>query len=136
MSLQPYVLIVDDEEICLTITSEMVKKLGMPTMTARDGVEAVEVFEQHGHTIGCVLIDLQMPRMNGIDACRQIRNMDANVPLIIASGYLNAANQALLEPLKPSAYLKKPVTFKDLSDLFGLLIPADDYQDSLPRNSG
>ena len=44
------VLIVDDEEIFLTITSEMVKKFGLPAMLARDGFEAVEIFKRHGIT--------------------------------------------------------------------------------------
>lgn len=128
MTTQPVVLIVDDEEICLMITSEMVKKIGLPTMTASDGLEAVEIFEQHGHRIGCVLMDLQMPRMNGIDACRRIREMDENMPLIIASGYINGTIVELLKPLKPAGYLNKPVNFKELYAFLRQITVADDSQ--------
>lgn len=126
MSQQPVVLIVDDEEICLTIASEMVKKLGLPVMQARDGLEAVELFEQFGHRIGCVLMDLQMPRMNGIDAFRRIRELNGQLPVIITSGYLNGANLELLKPLNPAGYLNKPVSFKILAELLKLLTAADD----------
>lgn len=107
-------MIVDDEEICLTINSEMVKKLGLPVMLARDGVEAVEIFEQHGNEICCVLLDLQMPRMNGIDAFRRIRGLDEKMPVIITSGYLTATNLELLEPLNPTGFLNKPLSFEAL----------------------
>lgn len=126
MTQQPVVLIVDDEEICLTIASEMVKKIGLPVLMARDGIEAVELFEQHGHQIGCVLMDLQMPRMNGIDACRRIREMDEKMPLVITSGYLNGTYVELLNPLNPAGYLNKPVSFKDLAELLKLLTAAGD----------
>ena len=108
------VLIVDDEEICLTINSEMVKKIGLPVMVARDGVEAVEIFEQHVNRICCVLLDLQMPRMNGIDAFRQIRRLDEKMHVIITSGYLTATNLELLKQLNPTGYLNKPVSFEAL----------------------
>lgn len=108
------VLIVDDEEICLTITSEMIKKIGLPAMLARDGLEAVEIFKRHGTGILCVLLDLQMPRMNGIDAFRHIRKQDEKMPVIITSGYLTETNLRLLQPLNPAGYLNKPVSFEDL----------------------
>lgn len=113
MSEKP-VLIVDDEEIFLTITAEMVKKIGMPVMTARDGLEAVEIFEQYGSEISCVLLDLQMPNMNGIEVFRHIRQLDVMVPVIITSGYLTATHRGLLESLNPAGYLKKPVSFDEL----------------------
>ncbi len=108
------VLIVDDEEICLTIMSEMVKRAGLPVILARDGLEAVEVFERHGAEICCILLDLQMPRMNGIDAFRHIRKCGENVPVIITSGFLTEKNMELIEPLNPAGYLNKPVSYKDL----------------------
>lgn len=114
--LERLVLIVDDEEICLTIMSEMVKKVGLPVVLARDGLEAVQTFERHGAEICCILMDLQMPRMNGIDAFRHIRECNEKMPVIITSGYLTPQNLELLEPLNPAGYLNKPVSYQDLLD--------------------
>ena len=112
--LQKPVLIVDDEEICLTINSEMVKKFGLLVLMARDGLEAVEIFERHVSEICCVLLDLQMPRMNGIDVFRRIRQLDEKMPVVISSGYLTDTYIELLKPLNPAGYLNKPVSYEDL----------------------
>ncbi len=126
MSEQAVVLIVDDEEICLAITSEMVKKVGLPVLTARDGIEALSLYQQHGHEIGCVLMDIQMPRMDGIETFRHLKKLCEDVQVVITSGYLNSANQELLEPLNPAGYLKKPISFKNLSAmLMKCLSPAE-----------
>lgn len=111
---QKPVLVVDDEEICLTITSEMVKKFGLPVMMARNGLEAVEIFERYATEISCVLLDLQMPHMNGIDAFRHIRKLDTLMQVIITSGYLTDTNLKLLQSLKPAGYLNKPLSFEAL----------------------
>lgn len=124
MPSRPLVLIVDDEEIYLTIVTAMVKKLGLPTISARDGLEAVQIFAQYRQMIGCVLMDLQMPHMDGVDACRRIREMDGNIPVIFASGYLESDKRELLKPLNPTGYLKKPVGFHELSQFLTRLLPA------------
>lgn len=117
MSQQRTVLIVDDEEICLSITSKMVEKIGLPVITARDGIEALEIYQHHVQEIGCVLMDIQMPRMNGIEAFGRMKSICGDVQVVIASGFLNDTNQRLLDPLKPVGYLKKPISFQDLSDI-------------------
>ena len=117
MPSQPLVLIVDDEVICQTIVAAMVRKIGLTPLTASDGREAVDIFVQHRQEICCILMDLQMPRMDGKEACQLIREIDADMPVVFASGYLDTCNRALLEPLQPTGYLRKPVGFGELSEL-------------------
>lgn len=124
MSQQRTVLIVDDEEICLSITSSMVQKMGLPVITARDGIEALEIYKHQGHEIGCVLMDIQMPRMNGIEAFGRLRGICGDVQVVIASGFLNDTNQRLLDPLKPMGYLKKPISYNDLADMIAKCLQA------------
>lgn len=134
----PLVLIVDDEKICRTIVSSMVEKIGLPTMTAGDGLEAVDIFTQHRQEICCILMDLQMPSMNGVDACRRIREMDADMPVVFASGYLDADNRKLLDPLNPMGYLKKPIGYSELSELLSRIltvIPRPDGGAETPDNA-
>lgn len=124
----PLVLIADDEEIYQLIVSAMVKRIGLPIITARDGLEAVELFAQHRQRIGCVLMDVQMPHMDGADACRRIREMDETMPVIFTSGYLDAKTRELLAPLHPLGLLKKPVGYSELSVLLAGIIAATPHQ--------
>jgi len=113
----PTILIADDDAIFLGITASMVKALGYPVLTAPDGAEALELFEQNADNIGCVLLDLHMPKMNGISAFHRIRKLHEHVLVIIVSGCLDDARREQLAPLRPTSYLRKPVTFDVLSEV-------------------
>ncbi len=79
-------LIVDDFEQILHFFEEALKKTGVKLLYAYDGVEAFEIYEQHDKEIDLVLIDLQMPRMNGLDLAKAIRQHDKKIPLIAQTG--------------------------------------------------
>ena len=103
------VLIVDDDTIYQTVTSAMVNKMGYPVLNAYDGAEALTVFSEHEQNIGCILLDIHMPHMNGVEFLRNLRNQRKNVEVIIVTGYLNEAKREQLAPLSPRECLKKPV---------------------------
>lgn len=103
------VLIVDDDTIYQTVTGAMVKKMGYPVLNAFNGAEALAVFNEHEASIGCILLDIHMPHMNGIEFLRHLRSQQKNVEVIIVTGYLNEAKREQLAPLSPREYLKKPV---------------------------
>ena len=71
----PKLLIVEDNEVNSRLATLLLEKLGFTSELARDGVEALERF-QHGHYDG-VLMDCHMPRMDGYEATRQIRLLEA-----------------------------------------------------------
>ncbi len=81
------VLLVDDEESVRKIGRRMLERLGMTVITASNGKEAVEVFRRQTDKIDCVILDLTMPQMNGIEARQEIYRIRADVPVIISSGY-------------------------------------------------
>ncbi len=124
MSQLPMVLVVDDDEIFRSIMAKMVEGFGLPVVTAGDGAEAVTIYQLHNQEIGCVVMDIQMPVMNGIEAFQEMKNIREDVQVIIASGYLNNTNQDLIEPLNPAGYLKKPFDFNDLSEILEKCLPS------------
>lgn len=105
------VLIVDDDTIYQTVTETMVKKMGYPVLTANDGEQALTVFDEHEQSIGCILLDIHMPQMDGIEVLRHLRSQQKNVEVIIVSGYLDETKRKQLDPLTPREYLQKPVSF-------------------------
>jgi len=58
-----------------------------------------------------------MPKMNGISAFHRIRKLHEHVLVIIVSGGLDDARREQLAPLRPTSYLRKPVTFDVLSEV-------------------
>ncbi|MDF4957050.1 response regulator, partial [Vibrio parahaemolyticus] len=80
----PTVLIVDDKEVQRTLVQMYLKRLGVNSLQANNGASAVELF--HSHKIDLVLMDVQMPVMNGFDASQRIKQITSSVPIIALSG--------------------------------------------------
>ncbi len=102
------VLLVEDEEILRNMAATMLMRLGYTVLAAKDGVEAVEMFQKHLDEIRCVVSDLTMPRMNGWQTLAALRNLSPDIPVILSSGYNEA--QVLLgdHPERPQVFLHKP----------------------------
>ncbi len=118
------VLVVDDDAALRKLAATMLTSLGFTVLTAQDGVEAVEVFQQHQSEIRCVLTDLTMPRRNGWETIAALRTLCADLPVIMASGYAVTGMMEGAHPERPQAYLGKPYTLKELRTALGCILPA------------
>ena len=107
-------LVVDDEPCLLKAVTLVLKRSGFTVFSAQDGVEAVEVFQQHRDEIGCVLCDLTMPRMNGWETLTALRKLSPGFPVLLSSGYSEAQVMAGDHPELPQAFLSKPYQFETL----------------------
>jgi len=81
------VLIADDEETVCAVGKLMLDRMGFSVLTAPDGHEALKVFREHANEIVCVLLDLTMPQMDGVEAFRAMRRLHPGVTVILCSGY-------------------------------------------------
>jgi two-component system cell cycle sensor histidine kinase/response regulator CckA len=81
------VLVVDDEEIVRNVSREMLAALGLTVLTAEDGEQAIETFRREGGRIDCVLLDLSMPKMDGMAVCRDMLKLRPDAKIILSSGY-------------------------------------------------
>ena len=106
------VLIVDDDVDVRSITQLALESQHYLTLTAKDGVEAVELFAQHQDEVDLVILDMMMPNMSGILLIEQLRAMDSQVEIIAVSGL--PANRDLALAAGASAFLSKPYDLKDL----------------------
>lgn len=111
---QATVLIADDEAICVAITKKLLEQVGIKAISACDGVEALRLYEQHKDEIVLVLLDIQMPRMNGVEAFRRLRKLHVDVKVVVVSGHITASNRNQIEPLCPAGYIEKPLTAEAL----------------------
>jgi len=81
------VLLVDDEESVLGIGSEMLRELGFDVITALDGLQGIDLFIENKEKITCVILDLTMPHLDGEQTFRELRRLQADVKVIMSSGY-------------------------------------------------
>ena len=111
---QPVILFADDDEICLNVGVKILQKLGYTVLEARDGQEAVEVFLNNQSEVDLVILDMKMP-YNGGNAFLQLKKINANVKVLIASGY--AKDQQIKEMIEHgcSGFIQKPFSINALS---------------------
>ncbi|MHB8772483.1 MAG: nuclear transport factor 2 family protein [Syntrophales bacterium] len=110
------VLLVEDEEMVRDTAAAMLEHLGFSVLSARDGIEAVELFRRHEDEIRCVLCDLTMPRLSGWETLAALRGIAPDIPVILASGYDESRVMAGDHSEWPQAFLGKPYTIKGLGD--------------------
>ncbi len=110
------VLLVDDDDTVLEITRVMLTMLGFEVLAAKDGIEAVEMFQQHKSHIRFVLTDFAMPRMNGLETLTALRQIAPDIPVILASGYNEEQVMDDSHPERPQVFLAKPYGIQALKD--------------------
>ena len=104
------VLVVDDEETIRQVASETLTKAGYDIVVACDGLQALERFPGAGVTCRVVLLDLSMPRLDGLETFKRIRELKSEVPVVLMSGYGEEAAMERFAGLGISAFLQKPFT--------------------------
>ncbi len=113
------VLIVDDNSINRRIYEELLKRWGMEPYLAYDAINALEILQKKAELkfyFKCILIDVQMPVMDGFQLVRHIRENNAlmNPHIIILTSAGMKGNGALCKELRVDAYLRKPVPSMEL----------------------
>jgi CheY-like chemotaxis protein len=107
------VMIVDDEPIVRSATARLVKQLGLDSLTASDGEEALALYKIHKDEIVLILLDMVMPKLAGPECYRELRKLGAT-PVLIVSGYASdAMTRALIEE-GAEGFLEKPFTAPQL----------------------
>jgi two-component system response regulator AtoC len=107
------ILIVEDEADARNYFEMVVRCLGYPAEIAEDGEEALACLEAN-RGISLVLMDLRMPRRDGLETLREMRNAGRNQPVIMLSGAATTTN--VVQAIKAGAtdFLAKPISHEDL----------------------
>jgi PAS domain S-box-containing protein len=109
------VLLVDDEETVRGIGTEMLKELGFQVLTACDGRDALEIFKQRPD-ISFVIMDLTMPKMDGEQCFRELRQLKADVKVIMSSGYSEQEVSEKFIGKGLTGFVQKPYKLSALRD--------------------
>ncbi|MDH1262474.1 hybrid sensor histidine kinase/response regulator [Pseudomonas sp. GD03944] len=114
---QCVVLVVEDNAINQLVTRGMLLKLGYQVRTADNGMEALEVLGRE--SVDAILLDCQMPMMDGFATCRALRNLPdcADLPVLAITAHSHSGDRERCLAAGMSDYLAKPVKFDTLRAL-------------------
>jgi two-component system cell cycle sensor histidine kinase/response regulator CckA len=101
------VLLVDDDEVLLDVTRQMLEVAGYRVVIARDGAEALRIYQQQSESIRAVVTDLLMPSMDGWTLIHALRQVDAGIPIIAISGV--GVHEARARQAGADNFLAKPL---------------------------
>ncbi|MFZ0962266.1 MAG: PAS domain S-box protein [Terriglobia bacterium] len=109
------VLVVDDEPLVRAFAAEGLTGLGYDVLVAEDGKQALQIYEQHGKEIDCVLMDLIMPELSGLETFRRMHAVDPLVRVVFASGYSTGEILRNSPDARSAVFIGKPFTLATLS---------------------
>jgi two-component system, NtrC family, response regulator HydG len=113
--MKPEILVVDDESSHRQMIRAVLSAEGYEIKEADDGLKAISAVEEHFYDL--VLIDIRMPKVDGIEALKKIKDTSPGIPVIIMTAY--ASVNTAVEALKAGAYdyLTKPLDIEELKIL-------------------
>jgi len=112
-------LYIEDELDVLENISKLLSKFFENFYTADNGEKALEIFETK--KIDLLLVDIELPKMNGIDFIRKVRKVNKNIPIIIISAYTKTDYLLQSVELNLDKYIVKPLTSRKIHTMLETL---------------
>jgi DNA-binding response OmpR family regulator len=108
------VLVIEDQEDLAALYETALGKEGYEVSKAYTGEEGVALFEDNG--ADAVVLDMTLPEMHGVQTLQTIRNLNANVPVVVVTGETSDETRRQCERLGVQQYLSKPADYRDIME--------------------
>lgn len=120
----PLILVAEDNSTNLSIILDFLQFKGYRTLAARDGEEAVAL--THRHKPDLILMDIQMPNLDGLEATKLLREREetAVLPIIALTGLTMTGDKERILAAGANDYLSKPIRLKNLIELIQAHLPS------------
>ncbi len=115
MNPHPPVFVVDDEEPVRKSLSRLLNAIGVPSETYASATAFLASYT--GDRQGCLLVDLRMPGMSGLDLIAELDRRQIALPVIVMTGHTDERSVQRLEAYQPLGFLEKPFSIADLRSL-------------------
>ena len=102
------ILLVDDEELIRNMGKRMLEKFGYKVLVANDGEKALEMYREIGEHIDAMILDIIMPKLDGIKTFMEIRKINPNAKVLLSTGSLLNGKEAKLRKQGVAGLLQKP----------------------------
>ncbi|MCT7513487.1 response regulator [Aliarcobacter cryaerophilus] len=126
-------LIVEDNEINQLVTSQMLESIGFDIDIANDGLEAVDMVNKSNYDI--VFMDLQMPKMDGFEATKKIREFNKNTPIVALSAAVMDKDKELTSLAGMNNHLAKPLIRSELESILKQYFEMESIDNKLNKSS-
>lgn len=107
------ILVVEDDEQSYYFLKELLKRTGVNIVRACNGLDAVEICKSNA-VIDIVLMDIQLPRMNGFEATIQIKKIKKSLPVIAQTAYAMSGDKERCLMAGCDDYIQKPLSIENL----------------------
>jgi len=113
------ILLVDDEPEILEICRDYLKASSYDVVTAKEGAQALTIFRHERPDL--IVLDLMLPKMNGLDVCRAIRR-ESNVPIIMLTARVEETDKLIGLEIGADDYMTKPFSPRELVARVGVVL--------------
>jgi DNA-binding NtrC family response regulator len=108
------ILIIDDEEMIRDLARDILEMQGYTVLSAKDGIEGMTVYKENWEKIGCIILDLTMPRMSGRETYFKLREINKEAKIILSTGYGKDERTQEIISLGVQDVVQKPYRIDDL----------------------
>jgi PAS domain S-box-containing protein len=109
------ILLIDDEDIIIDVSREILENIGYKVFVAASGQEALNIYETKREIIDLVILDMIMPEMSGGETFDCLKEIDPGVKVILSSGYSLDGQASEILQRGCLAFIQKPFTVRNLS---------------------
>ncbi len=110
------ILLVDDDRQILALSQELLEHLGFRVVTAVSGDQALELFAQQQQQIDLVIMDLNLPRLDGYQVLNRLQTLAPSVKVIVTSGFFGPEEVAQLQNAGVAGMIPKPFRTQQLQE--------------------
>lgn len=116
------VLVIDDEHVMLNVARGFLEECGYNVLTADNGNEGIEIYRSRFRDICAVLVDLSMPGKSGLEVFMELKNINRDVKVILASGMLDQESRLTADSIGIKGLVNKPYLADELSKMLKSII--------------
>jgi CheY-like chemotaxis protein len=130
------ILLVDDEQMALTLLKRTLSEAGYEVTTAQSGFECLDIFRLRPHRFDLVLLDLTMPFMDGEETYQRLHDIRNDIPVVLCTGFILQERLTQMMASGLSGFLRKPLAPNEIVQVVRSTLESVRYnRDSLKADS-
>lgn len=133
---KPSILVVDDEEMALTLIKSLLSGAGYRVLTAQSGFECLDLFRRQPQGYELILLDLTMPFMDGEETFHRLREIRPDVPILLCTGFIQQDRLERLMKAGLTGFLRKPLAPDEIVDHIRSVLESVKYSRANPTQCG